>query len=456
MLCKSNIRLQLNLFTLLLALIHNGSTLPPFIIKQHDGREILYKVASKGNHPKPFSLLCEAAGDPMPRYRWTKNGEHFNLTEYGNRIIMNSPNGTLTFLVPKDEDEGIYQCFAKNKHGFATFSPLIVRKSYLEGFKDDSIQVVEAVAGRPLKLECKAPNAYPPASVYWMIQTRGSGEIQSIDDARKTVDPDGNLWFISVSDDDVLKSGEYYTCAASSRFRNEYKLGIRVQLKVIHANNEKEEKITPIVQYVSAPSIVSLRGQRTELFCIYGGSDPLHTRVIWKINGTTINYDKRIKERNFGKSLLIRDTRILDRGLYSCEIISDSKETANQSSLINVDVLAEPYFISYPQSIVAIENQTKVVEFTCEVRGLPEPTIIWTYNGRVLNITTSNDNDNELVTSTQSSEISRERLSIVKNKLTIKDLMKSDIGNYGCNATNNLGFAYRDFYLDIVKPQTFS
>lgn len=353
---------------------------------------------------------------------------------------MASLNGTLTFQRPTIEDEGIYQCFAKNKHGFSTFPPLTVKRSFLEGFKDDSIYTVDAQEGQSLKFECKAPNGYPKPTVYWMIQTQ-SGELHTIEDTeRKILDPEGNLWFTRVSADDALKNA-YYTCAATSSFRNEYKLGKRVQLKV---NRDETEGLlnftspssTVIMQYVTEPHHVVLRGQRTELFCI--PSSPSNVSVSWSFNGTAINYDKRVKERNFGKSLLIRDTRVDDRGTYSCNVALDDDENnnRNQSSLIMLDVLAAPYFISHPLSKTIVENDTSaVVEFSCEVRGVPLPTIEWTHNGKKI-------------------EFTEERFSALKNKLTIKDLIKSDGGNYACNATNKLGFAYQDFYLDVVKKMT--
>lgn len=63
----NSIRIKLHLCIIVLSLVHCVSALPPFIIKQHDSSEILYQVASKGNHPRQFSLLCEAGGDPPPK-----------------------------------------------------------------------------------------------------------------------------------------------------------------------------------------------------------------------------------------------------------------------------------------------------------------------------------------------------------------------------------------------------
>ena len=349
-----------------------------------------------------------------------------NLKAYDNRITMAENNGTLTFHIPQLEDEGVYQCFAKNKHGFASFSPLVVKNTFMDGFKDDSISVVEIHEGLPLMLECKPPNGYPKPIVYWMIQTV-SGELHTIDDARKTFDPEGNLWFSRVTFDDALKNA-YYTCAATSKFQSEYKLGKRVQLKVLPALNNSDS--SPIRQFISPPHVVSLRGQRTELFCIYATPND-NASVSWSFNNTEINFDKRIQVKNFGKSLLIRDTRVEDRGTYRCDVTVESdKKLKNQSSLVSLEVLAKPYFISQPKSKVVAEKD--VAEFLCDIRSVPEASIEWTHNGKQILVT-------------------EERLTILNNKLTIKDLIKSDGGNYGCNATNKLGFAYLDFYLDIVK-----
>lgn len=51
----------------LLGLIHATTSLPPYIIKQHDEREVLFQITSKGNHPRPFKLVCVANGDPPPK-----------------------------------------------------------------------------------------------------------------------------------------------------------------------------------------------------------------------------------------------------------------------------------------------------------------------------------------------------------------------------------------------------
>ena len=41
-----------------------------------------------------------------PRYRWIKNGKHFDWQTYDNRISQQPGRGTLVVTVPQDEDRG--------------------------------------------------------------------------------------------------------------------------------------------------------------------------------------------------------------------------------------------------------------------------------------------------------------------------------------------------------------
>lgn len=93
--------------------------------------------------------------------------------------------------------------------------------------------------------------------------------------------------------------------------------------------------------------------------------------------------------------------------------------------------LATPYFRTEPEIKIAAENET--VEFVCEAAGVPEPEIKWFHNGK--SIDESPDNP---------------RRKVFTNKIVIDRVEKSDTGNYGCNATNNLGYVYKDVYLNVL------
>ncbi|CRL00919.1 CLUMA_CG014272, isoform A [Clunio marinus] len=359
------------------------------------------------------------------RYRWIKNGKHFDFTAYDDRITQQPGRGTLTITKPRDEDLGQYQCFAENEHGIATSNSVFVRKSELNNFKDEAIHTLEAQEGSPFQLKCQPPDGWPKPSVYWMIQTT-SGGIKTINNSRMTLDPEGNLWFSNVTRFDA-SDDSYYACSAASTFRNEYKLGNRVLLKVIPASNAAQNRYQPTRQYVSRRNEVALRGQKIEIFCIYGGT-PL-PQTIWTKDGRPIAWSDRITQGNYGKSLIIRHTALEDRGSYTCDVSNGAGQP--QSSSINLEIKAIPYFTKEPEPQNAAEEETVV--FECEAKGIPEPAIKWIHNGKPIEQAPQNP-----------------RRTVLKNKIIIKNLLKSDTGNYGCNATNALGYVYKDVYVNVL------
>ena len=97
-------------------------------------------------------------------------------------------------------------------------------------------------------------------------------------------------------------------------------------------------------------------------------------------------------------------------------------------------ISAIPFFTKEPQIKNAAEDETVVLE--CEASGVPEPQIKWIHNG--LPLTLSN----------QDSSYPRRKLT--QNSITIERLTKNDTGNYGCNATNSIGYIYKDVYINVL------
>ena len=118
-----------------------------------------------------------------------------------------------------------------------------------------------------------------------------------------------------------------------------------------------------------------------------------------------------------------------DAGDYTCEA-SNGVGIAKSYS-INLEVFAEPKFITEPETAVAMEGEE--VSFECKADGYPVPEIKWIHNGKP--ISQAPDNPNRIIT---------------PNKIVIKSLRKTDTGNYGCNATNNIGYVYKDVYVNVV------
>jgi hypothetical protein len=39
---------------------------------------------------------------------------------------------------------------------------------------------------------------------------------------------------------------------------------------------------------------------------------------------------------------------------------------------------------------------------------------------------------------------------VTPERITIRNLKKTDTGNYGCNATNAIGYVYKDVYVNVL------
>ena len=90
-----------------------------------------------------------------------------------------------------------------------------------------------------------------------------------------------------------------------------------------------------------------------------------------------------------------------------------------------------PYFKREPEVENKAEGETAV--FYCDAGGRPPPKLQWIYNGMPITEAPANS-----------------RHTVEANKIIISDLTRADIGNYGCNATNEHGYVYRDVYVNVL------
>ena len=71
------------------------------------------------------------------------------------------------------------------------------------------------------------------------------------------------------------------------------------------------------------------------------------------------------------------------------------------------------------------------ITITCEATGIPLPTIVWTFNGRVL---MSGGNVNTTATTIENGD-----MSAVTETLTIMNVLRNLTGMYTCSARNSVG-----------------
>ncbi|RWS15378.1 neuronal cell adhesion molecule-like protein [Dinothrombium tinctorium] len=409
---------------------------PPSIRKgpKHEQLYQVSQLSQVSDEDKSFTLECEASGNPEPDFRWTKNGLPFDPTLFKNRIHHQAKNGTLVFTKPEPIDEGIYQCFAENALGTSVSNSVFLRRAELNSFSDEALAEIPVTEGDPLSIECTPPSGCPKPTVLWIVIS-GSGALRSINSSRLTVDPEGSLHFSNVTQDDVLPDGMYACSATPSLLsvRTEYKIGKKVtlDLKLLHSDQPIPHQ--PVRQYTSPSTVTVLRGEKLELHCIYGGT-PLPA-VKWKKDGNDILTDRRTNLINAGKTLQIFRVAFEDEGGYECIVDNGVGRKIRHS--ISVIVQAAPYWVRWPNSTHKAEGES--VEFECIAEGVPSPNLQWLMNGQPIEQVPPNY-----------------RRVIRDNKLSITDLRKEDTAVYQCNATNNHGYAFKDFFINILLlPPSF-
>ena len=300
---------------------------------------------------------------------------------------------------------------------------MFVRKSELNNFKDEPPKTLTVQEGDPFGIACAAPDGWPKPNVYWMLQ--GQNWLKTINSSRLSVDPTGKLWFSNVTYTD-MSDDFLYACSAASYFRNEYKLGNRVHLHVLPQEIKFPNKHEPVMQYVTSAREVAYRGKELRLWCIFGGT-PL-PNITWRRKDKSLPQD-RILYENYGKTLVVKHVDFEDAGEYQCTAKNGVGRPIEHT--VQVEVQAKPRFKVEPE--VQNKAEGEVAVFECVADGYPTPEIQWFYNGKPLDSTEFYPNRN-----------------VAGNRITISNLQKSDTANYGCNATNSIGYVYKDVYVNVL------
>ena len=124
-------------------------------------------------------------------------------------------------------------------------------------------------------------------------------------------------------------------------------------------------------------------------------------------------------------------------GVYECT--ASNGIGSQKSHAMEVKVNSAPFWIEYPNNTNAAEGET--VSFKCVAFGVPKPTLEWFVNGIPIEKAPPNS-----------------RRKVEGSTLTVSDLIETvDTTVFQCNASNVHGYAFRDFYLNVLKlPPTIT
>ncbi|XP_078456569.1 peroxidasin homolog [Lampetra planeri] len=184
---------------------------------------------------------------------------------------------------------------------------------------------------------------------------------------------------------------------------------------------------TPATFVIQPQNTEVLAGESVTLECSATGHPT--PRITWtRGDGSSLPRDPRFSTPPTG-GLHIHNASRGDAGQYSCHA-SNNQDAVRASALIIVQ--EPPEFMVLPTNQTLVEGQT--VDFLCEARGDPQPSISWTKAGYPV--------------------VSEGRVSLLPpGTLRIARAEVRDSGRYRCQAKNAVGSRDADAMLTITRRQ---
>uniref|UniRef100_A0A8B9C3X4 Neural cell adhesion molecule L1 n=1 Tax=Anser brachyrhynchus TaxID=132585 RepID=A0A8B9C3X4_9AVES len=389
-------------------------TSPPTITKQSVKD---YIVDPRDN----IFIECEAKGNPVPTFSWTRNGKFFNVAK-DPKVSMRRRSGTLVIDFhgggrPEDY-EGEYQCFARNDFGTALSSKIHLQVSKSPLWPKEKVDVIEVDEGAPLSLQCNPPPGLPSPVIFWM-----SSSMEPIhQDKRVSQGQNGDLYFSNVMLQDAQTD---YSCNARFHFTHTIQQKNPYTLKVKTTRGVTETTPSFMYPYGTSSSQMVLRGVDLLLECIASGVPA--PDIMWYKKGGELPAGKT-KLENFNKALRISNVSEEDSGEYFCLA---SNKMGSIRHTISVRVKAAPYWLDEPQNLILAPGEDG--RLVCRANGNPKPAIQWLVNGEPIEASPPNP--------------SRE---VAGDTIVFRDTQIGSSAVYQCNASNEHGYLLANAFVSVL------
>ncbi|OPJ66016.1 neurofascin isoform B [Patagioenas fasciata monilis] len=366
-------------------------------------------------------IECEAKGNPVPTFSWTRNGKFFNVAK-DPKVSMRRRSGTLVIDFhsggrPEDY-EGEYQCFARNDYGTALSSKIHLQVSKSPLWPKEKVDVIEVDEGAPLSLQCNPPPGLPSPVIFWM-----SSSMEPIhQDKRVSQGQNGDLYFSNVMLQDAQTD---YSCNARFHFTHTIQQKNPYTLKVKTTRGITETTPSFMYPYGTSSSQMVLRGVDLLLECIASGVPA--PDIMWYKKGGELPAGKT-KLENFNKALRISNVSEEDSGEYFCLA---SNKMGSIRHTISVRVKAAPYWLDEPQNLILAPGEDG--RLVCRANGNPKPVIQWLVNGEPIEASPPNP--------------SRE---VAGDTIVFRDTQIGSSAVYQCNASNEHGYLLANAFVSVL------
>ncbi|XP_064491685.1 neurofascin isoform X24 [Pseudopipra pipra] len=366
-------------------------------------------------------IECEAKGNPVPTFSWTRNGKFFNVAK-DPKVSMRRRSGTLVIDFHSggraEDYEGEYQCFARNDYGTALSSKIHLQVSKSPLWPKEKVDVIEVDEGAPLSLQCNPPPGLPPPVIFWM-----SSSMEPIQqDKRVSQGQNGDLYFSNVILQDALTD---YSCNARFHFTHTIQQKNPFTLKVKTTRGITETTPSFMYPYGTTSSQMVLRGVDLLLECIASGVPA--PDIMWYKKGGELPVGKT-KLENFNKALRISNVSEEDSGEYFCLA---SNKMGSIRHTISVRVKAAPYWLDEPENLILAPGEDG--RLVCRANGNPKPSIQWLVNGEPIEASAHNP--------------SRE---VAGDTIVFRDTQIGSSAVYQCNASNEHGYLLANAFVSVL------
>uniref|UniRef100_A0A3Q1CZI3 Roundabout, axon guidance receptor, homolog 1 (Drosophila) n=1 Tax=Amphiprion ocellaris TaxID=80972 RepID=A0A3Q1CZI3_AMPOC len=272
--------------------------------------------------------------------------------------------------------------------------------------------------GEPATLNCKAEGR-PTPTVEWYKDGERVETDRDNPRSQRMLLPSGSLFFLRIVHGRRSKPDEgSYVCVARNYLGEA--VSHNASLEVAILRDDFRQNPADVIVAAGEPAVLECQPPR-------GHPEPT---ISWKKDGTNIDdRDERITIR--GGKLMITNARKTDAGKYVC--VGTNMVGERESEIAELTVLERPSFVRRPGSQVVLVDQS--VEFRCEARGDPVPTVRWR----------KDDGD-----------LPKGRYEIREDHtLKIRRLASADVGSYTCVAENMVGKAEASATLTVHVPPAF-
>ncbi|XP_019521708.1 PREDICTED: contactin-5-like [Hipposideros armiger] len=253
---------------------------------------------------KKVALNCEVRGNPVPNYRWLRNGTEIDLeSDYRYSLI----DGTFIISNPSEaKDSGHYQCLAANTFGSILSREAILQFAYLGNFSGRTRSAVSVREGQGVVLMCSPPPHSPEIIYSWVFNEFPSFVAE---DSRRFISQEtGNLYISKVQTSDVGS----YICLVKNTVTNARVLSPPTPLTL--RNDGVMGEYEPKIEVHFPFTVTAAKGTTVKMECFALGN-PVPTITWMKVNGYIPG---KARLRKSQAVLEIPNVQLDDAGIYEC------------------------------------------------------------------------------------------------------------------------------------------